>query len=320
MSRCACHNADRKRATIPFHRILNMNHAPELEYRRTRVNVRHAGQLKLMCSEIAFLNEFKGAKHTVVYAGAAPGTHIPCLVGMFPEMRFVLIDSQPSAVSDARCEIIQGLMTDGLASELVERLGNDILFISDVRVAPVGKGETDREHQTRIQRDMEAQMGWHNILNPTAAMFKFRLPWDLEPYTSYLQGDIHFPVFGRHLTHEARLVVKRGAALVSYDNGKYERQMAFFNRVQRVAIYDDGRCYDCTAFREIVGEYLGKPVCAPAVEETCLDIENKLNEQARQWHRKRQKSTLVDPVCEHRAKRVCAGFGRDRLEGGKGVR
>ena len=128
MSKCACHNPCRKLSMFPFSRTLDMNNGLELEYRRTPTNVRHAGQLKLLCSEIAFLNTFKGHPYTVVYAGAAPGTHIPRLALMFPEMRFILVDPQPSAVGSC-CKVIEALMTDQLASELSERLGTDILFV-----------------------------------------------------------------------------------------------------------------------------------------------------------------------------------------------
>jgi hypothetical protein len=282
MSKCACHNPCRKSSVYPFTHTLNVSSGPELEYKRTPTNVRHAGQLKLLCSEIAFLNQFRGLQHTVVYAGAAPGTHIPRLARMFPEMHFILIDPQPSAAKSC-CEVIEAFMTDKLARELSERLGADVLFMSDVRIGPAMARESDHEQQLRIQRDMTSQMGWHKILDPVASILKFRLPWDLETSTSYLDGEIQLPVFGRHLTHESRLVVKRGAALVLYDNAKYERQMAFFNQVQRVAVYDGDKCYDCTAFRRIIGAYLERPPHDLSVDALCESIERELDERSRQW-------------------------------------
>lgn len=274
--RCACYNPDRRRSAEPFSAILGTR---ELPYMRTRPNVRHSGQLKLLLSEIPFLERFRGVPHTVIYAGASPGLHIPRLARMFPEMRFVLVDPQPSIVDDPRIEVIRGLMTDRLARELAARHGPDTLLVSDVRVGGAA-GETDTEQQARIQNDMQSQMVWHDILDPVASIFKFRLPWDLEPYTEYLDGEIHLPVFGKHLTHEARLVVERGAQRVDYDNGQYERRMAYFNRVQRVAIYEGGRCYDCTAFRRIIAEYLGG---YRGVEAMCRDIERELEQMGRMW-------------------------------------
>lgn len=273
---CACYNTERVQASVPFSAILGDG---ELEYARPYINVRHAGQLKLLCSEISFLCRYRGVQYTVVYAGASPGLHIPCLANMFPEMRFVLVDPLASAVRNPDIEHVRGPMTDGLARELSMRFGDRVLFVSDVRTAPP-LDETEQEHQERIQRDMVAQMGWHQALNPVASLLKFRLPWDLEPVTHYLEGEIWLPVFGKALTHEARLLVLREAGCVPYDNRKYERRMAYFNRVQRVAVYDQGFCYDCTALRKILQEYLGGE---EGVESLRADIEWELDSMRRRW-------------------------------------
>ena len=56
----------------------------------------HWGQRKLLLSEIEFLARFSEPGITCVYAGAAPGTHIPYLTQLFPEVaRFVLVDPSP---------------------------------------------------------------------------------------------------------------------------------------------------------------------------------------------------------------------------------
>ena len=230
--KCPCHNPESVQSSEPFSDHLGTG---ELEYTRTPCNVRHAGQLKLLCSEIMFLTRFRGVPHTVIYAGAAPGLHIPRLARMFPEMHFVLVDPQPSAVRDPSIEVIRGIMTDSLATEFAERFGSNTLFVSDVRTGPASPQETSSDHQSRIQRDMVAQMGWHLALNPVASILKFRLPWDLEPHTHYLDGEICLPVFGRHLTHEARLIVTRGATQVDYDNRRCPRLFPVARRVSERA-------------------------------------------------------------------------------------
>ena len=276
---CACRLGPRLPSAYPFTRVLDQSIAPETDYERTPSNVRHCGQLKLLLSEIEFLNQYRGAQHTVIYAGSAPGLHIPRLADMFPEMFFVLVDPNWSVVRGGNIKVIRGLMTVPLAGELSARFGRDTLFISDVRVGAETHEESDRDQQARIHKDMLSQFEWHDTLDPVASMFKFRLPWDLEPQTLYLEGVIQLPVFGKHLTHEARLIVQRDASLVPYDNRKYERQMAHFNRVQRVALYETGRCYDCTAFRKILGEYLGNRG-EEEVEDLCRVIESEV---ARGW-------------------------------------
>jgi hypothetical protein len=221
-----------------FTRILN--YEDEVDYSRApTAQVRHAGQLKLLLAEIEFLTPYKTMNYTVIYAGAAPGLHIPRLASMFPAMRFVLIDPMPFACSDdSNIQIIRDYMTNRLAVVLRQTHPN-ILFISDVRIGPSSSKESERDHQLRIQCDMYDQMGWHEILDPVASMLKFRLPWDLKARSVYLAGTIHLPVFGRFLTHETRLIVARGAGLARYDTAQYERRMAYFNRVLRVQTYGE---------------------------------------------------------------------------------
>ena len=283
---------------MPFERILrhHSDDTPEAEYtKHSPQRVRHAGQLKLLCSEIEFLLRFGREGLTVIYAGAAPGIHIPKLAEMFGRLRFVLIDPTESAVEESlQISIVRERMTNELAARMAETYGHDVLFVSDVRVAPVAGSESDADHQRRIQADMDAQLGWHHVLDPVASMFKFRLPWNLPgpAATTYLDGEIHLPIFGRRLTHETRLVVRRGAQHVQYDHTRYERQMAFFNGHQRPVIYEAGRCYDCTAFRMLVARFLeentadGKRKRA-SVQAECEAIERDLERRSALWEEKK---------------------------------
>lgn len=120
-------------------RILPKENFPRLKYyaRKNEVkSVIHWGQRKLLMSEIEFLTRFveKGHKYTVVYAGAAPGTHILFLSNLFPEIHWVLVDPAPFTVKqDDRIEIISALFMP----EHAERFSKEpnVLFISDIRSA-----------------------------------------------------------------------------------------------------------------------------------------------------------------------------------------
>ena len=287
--RCPCHTGPVSRQ--PFTSTLTPD-APQTDYSRSQpTRVRHRGQLKLLLSEMAFLQPFRGTPHTVVYAGAAPGLHVPILARMFPEMHFILIDPHPSAVGDGQLPnavTLEVRMTDQMADELGTRYANTrLLFISDVRVGiPVEDEPTEpsRDHQLRVHADMVAQMGWYQRLRPRAGLLKFRLPWDLEPHTQYLSGTILFPIFGRPFTHEARLVVAgQDPATTVYDNTLYERQMAYFNRVTRPSTYTGGKCYDCTAFAAVVAEHLGMQPRAQPVYQECRRIERELARITAEW-------------------------------------
>lgn len=252
----------------------------------------HNGQLKLLLSEIAFLERFRGSPHKVVYAGASPGFHVVILAGLFPEMRFLLIDPKPSAIQDNRLPNVVSIetpMTSQLADELRKRYttGPPILFISDVRVGVSSEkeqSESAHEHQSRIHRDMVAQSEWFFALKPKAGLLKFRLPWDLVKHTHYMEGTIFLPVFGRPLTHETRLAVMGPCpSMKVYDNTTYERQMAYFNQFARPTLYWTGRCYDCTAFTVIVASYLRMAPHEKAVGLECARIEGELTRLKSGW-------------------------------------
>jgi len=289
MPRCPCHTGPVSKR--PFTTTLRPN-APQTDYCCAHpTKVRHRGQLKLLLSEMAFLQPYRGARHTVVYAGAAPGIHVPVLAEMFPEMRFILIDPHPSAVGDDQLPNVVTLlvrMTDQMAEEMGAKY-ESILFISDVRVGiPVEDEPTEppRDHQVRVHRDMVAQMGWYKRLKPKAGLLKFRLPWDLEPHTDYLAGTILLPIFGRPFTHEARLIVTGpDPPTQTYDNTQYERQMAYFNRVVRPATYMGGKCYDCTAFASVVADHLGMRTRAAPVFAECRRIEKEIARITAEWGR-----------------------------------
>jgi hypothetical protein len=118
----------------------------------------HWGQRKLLLSEIEFLTHYAEPGITVVYAGAAPGTHIPYLAGLFPGVSFVLVDPNKfNCVSSGRIVVRQEYFTHEVrASGRVikacnapllmkgrsgdhqvakEFVGKKTLFISDIRTA-----------------------------------------------------------------------------------------------------------------------------------------------------------------------------------------
>lgn len=261
-----------------FHRVLSPD-APRQKYNPQPTQALHWGQLKLLASEIEFLTPHAHTTGlTVVYAGAAPGHHIPCLASMFPKMRFLLIDPLPFSIEQtSQLEIIQAPMTTELAETLAQHsqtTRSPLLFISDVRVGPpTPSRESHEQHQRRIMRDMMAQQHWHIILKPIQSVLKFRLPWSIRARSLYLSGSIHLPVFGRPHTHETRLITDPGEPrLVWYDHTQYEEQMAHFNSVTRVSAHGpNGLCYDCEALENIAAQYLHAhgldPITAPILCE-----------------------------------------------------
>ena len=265
----------------PFHRILRAD-AKEMSYRKTDHEVKtriHWGQRKLLMSEIEFLTLLRRDRlrlSLVVYAGAAPGSHIPYLCKLFPDVHFLLVDPANFNVRESeRVTIIQDLFTD----ELAERIARDnrdrtIYFVSDIRTADPDTNTQD-EVERRVRWDQASQMRWHDLLDSKRSMLKFRLPWDLstrtvpdleyEDETEYLDGDIYLPVWGPQKTTECRLITRQGmeGARTLYNNKKYESQLMYFNNVTRHSLYSHDitgqgidHCYDCMAEIHILKGYL----------------------------------------------------------------
>ena len=259
----------KSRTDIEFSRLLPPD-APREKYRRRNREVKsviHWGQRKLLLTEIEFLTLHGVPGATVVYAGAAPGTHTKYLVDLFPELKFVLVDPAPfsSKLKEGpTCCFRQELFTDELAREFT-RLDN-ILFICDIRSCDRSlMSEHEYEHQ--IQQDMQTQQRWHDIIKPIKSMLKFRLPWTSDQ-TEYLAGDVYLQAFGPITTTETRLI-PYGHSRVMWDHKKYEEQMFYFNTVTRVARYPHEMpvglaghgldyCYDCRSEVEILTQYLHK--------------------------------------------------------------
>lgn len=197
----------------------------------------HFGQLKLHLGEVDFLSE--STARLVVYAGAAPATHIMILVEMFPDIMFHLYDPRRfdilahdricinpyhndhnmSTTSDK-----YGWFTDQVAASYRNRA---VTFISDIRTEAT-------EHE--IEHNQRAQQRWITIMQPVASMLKFKLPY-VQPGESscytYLAGTIRPQCWAPTTSAESRLTIT-GTGEQTLDRGTYERQMSWYNNVARL--------------------------------------------------------------------------------------
>ena len=122
-----------------------------------------------------FLNMYGHLSNLVVYAGAAPGTHMNYLVDAFPTHRFVCVDPARFSIRpNARVELRNELFTDEMAREF-ER--SRCLFICDIRSAD-SSGDNADEVEVHVEEDMMAQQQWHKLMRPVKSLLKFRLPWN----------------------------------------------------------------------------------------------------------------------------------------------
>tara|TARA_R110002050_G_scaffold257713_1_gene396843 strand:- start:77 stop:1969 length:1893 start_codon:yes stop_codon:yes gene_type:complete len=171
--------------------------------------VEHWGQRKLMVAEMELMTELYQELDTVLYVGAAPGTHINLLAALFPRLMFVLVDPREMHVlSTDTVKVVQGYFDNAMAEAWGRRVaqGERVLFISDVRQLDGCTGPAEVEQ--RIMSDMQSQQGWLGRMLPPYAMLKLRLP-AVKGSTWYVAGQVRLPVWGGHTTTESRLVVRR---------------------------------------------------------------------------------------------------------------
>ncbi|RNF19703.1 uncharacterized protein Tco025E_04005 [Trypanosoma conorhini] len=246
----------------------------------------HFGQRKLLLSEVEFLSAYMEAPRAsnkallVVYAGAANGSHLPFLFGLFATIKFILIDPAPfcaevrEIAKDRKgsvLELVEGYCTDELCLRLSRAYSSeyDILLVSDIRSGePVT--QSNKENTAMIMRDNEMQRSWCWSLKAEAALLKFHPPYprckdaasryydaadDTPDSVEYMDGSRLFGVWAPKSSSEVRLCVEGpfvpGATVPmrQYDCTLHEEQCYFYNTEDRYA-------RDCAAERDILTRYL----------------------------------------------------------------
>jgi hypothetical protein len=265
----SCGSFESRKSAVQFSRTLDMDSFPATAYRRRQGEAKttlHWGQRKLFLAEVEFLSKYtmhsesdREKTYDVVYAGAAPGTHLVLLREWFPNCVFHCYDPRTfdgslQEVADVfthiRCfqdddatiwshpQQISSSATYGH-----ERLGADInyggvLFIADIRTGDWQK-MSDECNERCCAEDLAAMERWVHLMKPKKAMLKFRLPYSEDPFEEsvHLAGDIFFPVFGPQTTTESRLVCDATSGTKIYNHKLYNEQLFHFNTQVRVSLY-----------------------------------------------------------------------------------
>jgi hypothetical protein len=220
----------------------------------------HAGQRKLFIGELEYLAQTLTAwdqEAIVVYAGAAPGIHIPFLSRLFPNVTFHLYDPAKFGIkSSDRIRLYQEFFTDDTAKQWS---GKCSMFISDIRLDPSDrKSIWSAEFEAQVGEDMKAQARWVEIIRPEInSMLKFRPPYGRGKF-DYLEGKVMLQAWAPRTSTESRLIVPTGAAdksfaVRSYDHGDYEDFMYYLNSFLREWVFYPhsvsaaglDHCYDC---------------------------------------------------------------------------
>lgn len=242
--------------------------------------VQYVGQLKLWCSEVAAF-EFAMSRPVeechLVYAGAASGQHIPALLDLlYPEVTADLYDPREFAfVPSSQIRQHRSLFLADTADKWRD-FEKPVVFISDIRTS----GDTEEEHETEINQNMEMQADWVERMRPEMSLLKFRIPFpDVEARKMYpyFEGLLGWQVFAKPFSMELRLAVNRtqaelGPEEFEYDSWALEEEVFYHNTVERPSPsrfmnvvtgesneYGDpqfNRGFDCTYLLFVLSQYL----------------------------------------------------------------
>eukprot|EP00331_Platyophrya_macrostoma_P032011 CAMPEP_0176438832 /NCGR_PEP_ID=MMETSP0127-20121128/19548_1 /TAXON_ID=938130 /ORGANISM="Platyophrya macrostoma, Strain WH" /LENGTH=306 /DNA_ID=CAMNT_0017822917 /DNA_START=397 /DNA_END=1317 /DNA_ORIENTATION=- len=247
-------------------------------------------------SELWFLTTYGDLSKNVVYAGSAPGTHIPFLAFLFPEHKFYLIDPsefrlKPGLGDDVYSRIIvrNDYFTDELALQYANELP-DLLFISDIRTAD--PNEQDNETvELMVRNDNAKQKDWINIMKPKKSLLKFRCPYPDRALgkenLSMFAGEIYLQPYSAPTSTETRLVPYDSLLEIQYDNVKYEEQLYFHNHHIRKETYpqpiSDGegfnQSWDISVEIVLLYDYLQKFPTVYSEESTLFEKIKRLSKE-----------------------------------------
>lgn len=234
------------------------------KYRRRKLDfksVNHWSQRKTLVQDIEFLSNYSSEGDIVVYAGAAPGTHMPFLAELFPWLRFHLYDWNEFKIDSTESISIT---PHPLSMETARSYAtnDNILFVCDEKSTDF-KTQSESELELGALGDMKRQWDLYRTIQPKKAFLRFQLPWG-KGTTRYLGGELFVPIWGAQTTSEVKLVPD--GSETDWDHVKYEEQMFYFNTHTRVQYYRHGiegvrgldHCYDCACEVDILSRYLHK--------------------------------------------------------------
>lgn len=268
----------------------------------------HRGQRKLFVSELLLFAELfpdANAAAVVVYAGAAPGRHLPFLARLYPRIEFHLYDPAPFApLPREQFRVHQDFFTDETAASWRNRCD---VFISDIRLSSeTGADGWSPQAEAQIAEDMAAQARWTQTIAPRAgALLKFRPPYLVAgaavPAFRYLAGDVFWQAWAPRSSTEGRLLARPPYREVEFDIAAYEAGCAHHNTTRRAwatyALPAPGladvpgfdRCFDCSLEATAFARYCasaGRPASAVAelMNELSAAIAQPLSKVAGSLH------------------------------------
>lgn len=135
-----------------------LNYDETVKY--SNVRFPHLGQLKLLYSEILFLNKYAEKGDLLIYVGAAEGSHIPMLYDLFKhlDLTFDLYDPNPfKQEKREKINLYNHLFTDETLEKYNKTDSKKILLTCDMRNTEISKykGKTEKTKQSKDVAKMD---------------------------------------------------------------------------------------------------------------------------------------------------------------------
>ena len=280
---------DENNIKIPYSRIVDDN-CRKLPYRKRTLDFKkalHWGQRKLLISEIEFLTLYGDRSKTIVYIGAADGKHILYLSKLFPNHIFILYDQSNFDQKLYEIHNIQIKKQFFTTVDAMEYNNKDVIVISDIRNMPEGykrdpytneiSSDLKDDIECNVKLDMNLQKDFYLLMNPKAALYKFRLPYEMGQ-TTYLNGEVRFQAWAPPTSTESRLILlpeitnNAETRYKTWDHTDYESILYRFNRctreqefpeifdkykLQNMETYNKmGKSYDLATELHVISAYL----------------------------------------------------------------
>jgi hypothetical protein len=236
------------------------HHQPNFSY-----STKHAGQIKLLLSELQLLTTYSADGDVVLYVGAAPGQHIPYVIALFPMLTFYLCDPREFAVQPSDRVIVDNDYFDVIRfNDWYQHQRGKLILISDIRRTSRTQHATNAEYDEHIHSDMLLQQEWVMQLQPAYSLLKFKLPLSGDEY-SYLDGTVLWPAYARQSSSETRLLVTSNHRSKLYNINHYNEATSAFNTITRSSYHTHelgklspylDHCHDCVMCHIILSDYL----------------------------------------------------------------
>ena len=207
----------------------------------------------------------------VIYAGSAPGVHIPLLCQMFPNILWILIDPVNAFTGlyhkELKTFVNQGLYSNEFYDELVsikEIAQLPKVFISDIRTNNSDLGV----YSDNIMQNKWLHYMFEHEFGILDSMIKFRLPFDINIKTVFLSGKCVLQKFQGETSTETRLYSCKDDIDIEYNYEIYESILFTYNHTMRLYRYDLNEkynkyigyfglcpCNDCVGTIKIILDY-----------------------------------------------------------------